>query len=48
MEEIIKKGLNELRTLYSKDEENLSAIKIGSMYRIPRRTIAKIVNPSED
>lgn len=29
-------------------EGNLSAIKIGSMYRIPRRTIAKIVNPSED
>lgn len=29
-------------------EGNLAAIKIGSMYRIPRRVVAKIVNPSED
>ena len=27
---------------------SLTAIKIGSMYRIPRRVVTKIVNPSEE
>lgn len=44
MEEIIKKGLNELRTLYSKDEENLEQEDLDKKYELCENAFTSFYN----